>query len=66
MIAEVLQLRDVGELDAKIPGPLVPENVVKWAAYKALQNAWGEPVRIYIATEEITGAMPIDIANPTR
>lgn len=49
MTAVVLEIKDVAELDDKLPGLVTPDNPVKWAAYQALQNAAGNPVQIIVS-----------------
>ena len=36
---------DVGNIDTAIPGPLTPDNPLKWAVSKALANSNGVPVK---------------------
>lgn len=47
----VLTLESVHDLD-KLPGELVPENPVKWFAYKALGESFGDPVDVVIRIRE--------------
>lgn len=42
---QVLTITDVGELNDQIPGPLHPDNVLKWGVFKALENANGVEVK---------------------
>lgn len=52
MHATVLILNSVEELDEQLPGPLVPTNPVKWAAYQAMSHADGRPVEIVVGHVE--------------
>ena len=46
----VSTLNDVADLDT-IPGPLTPDNPLKWAMYKALSNNNGQDVRYCAVTD---------------
>jgi hypothetical protein len=45
LVNDVGTIYDVGQLDAVIPGPLSPDNPLKWGVYKALANANGTQVK---------------------
>ncbi len=49
MIAEVLRLESLSQLDELVPGPIMPANPVKFAVYQAFMNANGEPIRVFIS-----------------
>ena len=38
-------INDVGTIEAQIPGPLDPDNPLKWGVFKALENANGTDVK---------------------
>lgn len=44
-------ISDVGELDAQIPGPLHPDNPLKWGVSKTLANAGGSEVKFTAVTD---------------
>jgi hypothetical protein len=45
LASQVGTIFDVGDLDTMIPGPLSPDNPLKWGVYKALANANGTEVK---------------------
>ena len=46
-------ISDVGNLDTAIPGPLTPDNPLKWGVFKALSNSNGSDVK-YTAVADPT------------
>lgn len=51
MTGQAMVLESLADLD-RLPGELVPDNPVKWAAYQALQHAAGRPVRVFVSNED--------------
>jgi hypothetical protein len=45
LASSVGTISDVGTIDEQIPGPLTPDNPLKWGVYKALANANGSEVK---------------------
>lgn len=58
MISQIVDILDVDDLFAKIPGLIGEDNPVKLAAWHALLHASGEPVRIYVVVG--AGALSYD------
>ena len=50
MIYAVDQLESLAELEEKYPGPLLPENKLKWMLHQALMNANGLPVFLTVTS----------------
>ena len=43
----VFEFNSIAELD-ELPGPLSPDNTLKWSVFQALQNSQGNPVRVTV------------------
>ena len=50
MRAVIFEFNSIAELagEDKLPGPISPENQLKWAVYLALNNSPGNPVRVTV------------------
>lgn len=61
MQATVLTLNHMNDLE-QMPGDLLPANTVMWAAYMALRNSQGNPVRVIISNDPVIH--PNDLIYP--
>lgn len=59
----VQSISDVADLDLLIPGALDPDNELKWAVFKALQNANGQEVKFMAVADPTDSAEWIKVLD---